>query len=107
MKAASTALAALLVLVAAPLYCRAQPTQPHSSLDDALELYQAFSGKTVIRSPRLPPLSEFAKPIPSSDTNGMRVVLEGELLKHGIQIIPHREIFALAVEVGWSKSPES
>lgn len=79
----------------------------HTPLDEAIELYQEVSGKTVLRSPKLPSLAEFKRPIPSSDTNGLRIVLEYELLTHGIQIVPHREIFALAVEVGWSNSPEA
>jgi hypothetical protein len=91
----------------------AVPAQTSSSaghrnpLDEALELYQQYSGKTVLRSPKLPPLAEFNKPIPSSDTNGMRIVLEYDLLNHGIQIIPHNDVFALAVEVGWTNSPEA
>ena len=84
-----------------------QPGEHLTPLDEALELYQDLSGKTLVRSPSLPPLSEFNKPIPSSDTNGMRVVLENELLQHGIQFIPHREVFALAVQVGWSNSLEA
>ena len=86
---------------------QSQPGEHLTPLDQALELYQEFSGKTLLRSPNLPPLSEFNKPIPSSDTNGMRIVLENELLQHGIQFIPHREVFALAVQVGWSNSPEA
>jgi hypothetical protein len=86
---------------------QSQPGEHLTPLDQALELYQEFSGKTVLRSPNLPPLSEFNKPIPSSDTNGMKVVLENELLQHGIQFIPHSEVFALAVQVGWSNSPEA
>src|SRR5262245_47239501 len=112
MKAAQGIIASLFS-VAFAAACLAQapsgPTQWDTStpLDEALDLYQDFSGKTVLRSPRLPSLSEFNKPIPSSDTNGMKVVLENELLQHGIQFIPHREVFALAVAVGWSNSPEA
>ncbi len=86
---------------------QSRPGEHLTPLDQALELYQEFSGKTLFRSPNLPPLSEFNKPIPSSDTNGMKVVLENELLQHGIQFIPHREVFALAVQVGWTNSPEA
>jgi hypothetical protein len=82
-----------------------QPGEHLTPFDQALELYQEFSGKTVLRSPTLPPLSEFNKPIPSSDTNGMRVVLENELLNKGIELIPLRDLIVMAVESGWKNSP--
>jgi hypothetical protein len=112
MKAAQGIFAQLLFIAFAST-CLAQaqvgPTSwdKRTPLDEALDLYQDFSGKTVLRSPNLPSLSEFNKPIPSTDTNGMKVVLENELLQHGIQFIPHREVFALAVAAGWSNSPEA
>jgi hypothetical protein len=73
--------------------------------DEALELYQEYSGKTVLRSPNLPSLAEFNKPIPSSDTNGMRIVLENDLLNKGIELIPLRDDIVMAVESGWKNSP--
>lgn len=100
------ALMSMALLAGVPASTQAQ-FGDHKVLDEALELYQEYSGKTVLRSPKLPPLTEFNRPIPSSDTNGMRIVLEYELLNHGIQFIPHCEIFALAVEVGWTNSPEA
>jgi len=108
MKAAQGMFASsLLIAFACACFAQAPSSDKRTPLDEALELYQQFGGKTVIRSPNLPTLTEFNKPIPSSDTNGMRIVLENELLKHGIQIIPRREAFALAVEVGWTNSPEA
>jgi hypothetical protein len=104
---ANLALALIVLISGEPAFAQPQSEEHLTSLDQALELYQEFSAKTVIRSPNLPPLSEFNKPILSSDTNGMRVVLENELLQHGIQLIPHRDVFALAVQVGWSNSPEA
>ena len=108
MKAAQGIFATSLSIVfASACLARAPSWDKRTPLDEALDLYQQFSRKTVLRSPNLPSLTEFNKPIPSSDTNGMKVVLENELLKNGIQIIPHCEIFALAVEVGWTNSPEA
>jgi hypothetical protein len=96
---------ALILLVAGPLALHGQSPEKLTPLDEALELYQDYSGKTVLRSPNLPTLSEFEKPITSSDTNGMRVVLENELQKHGIEFIPLREVFVLAVGADWKNSP--
>jgi hypothetical protein len=104
---ANLALALIVLLSGEPAFAQSQSGEHLTPLDEALELYQQFSGKTVLRSPNLPPLSEFNKPIPSSDTNGMTIVLENELFQHGIQFIPHRAVFALAVQVGWSNSPEA
>jgi hypothetical protein len=90
--------------------CLAQaPAGPTSSdkrtpLDESLHFYQQFSGKTVLRSPNLPSLSEFNEPVPSSDTNGMRIVLENELLNKGIEMVPLGEMIATAVEPGWKNS---
>jgi hypothetical protein len=105
MKAAQGLFASLLSIAFAS-DCLAQGPSVQK-LTEALDLYQEFSGKTVLRSPNLPSLPEFNKPIPSSDTNGMKVVLETELFNKGIEFILHREVFALAVPVGWSNSPEA
>jgi len=108
MKALQRMIVVLLFLaIVASCMAQAPSHDKRSPLDDALDLYQEFSGKTLLRSPNLPTLSEFNPPIPSSDTNGMKVVLENDLLQHGIQLIPHREVFALAVAVGWSNSAEA
>jgi hypothetical protein len=80
------------------------PRDHQTPLDEALELYQQYSGKTVLRSPNLPSISEFDKPIPSSDTNGMRVVLENELLNKGVELISLDDAIAMAVESGWKNS---
>lgn len=96
--------ALILLAASAPVASHGQANEKLTPLDHALELYQEYSGKTVLCSPNLPNLSQFEKPIPSSDTNGMRVVLENELQKQGIEFIPLREVFALAVESGWKNS---
>jgi hypothetical protein len=101
---AITALALSVLIVRTPASAQTQSLDRRTPLDEALEFYQDLSGKTVLRSPNLPTLSEFNKPVPSSDTNGMIVVLENELLKNNIEIIPLREIFVLAVEFGWTNS---
>src|SRR5689334_9568617 len=90
MKTTTISLALVLIVPVAGTSVLAQsPPRDHQApLDEALELYQEYSGKTVLRSPNLPSLKEFNKPIPSSDTNGMRVVLENELLNKGVQLIP-------------------
>src|ERR1043165_6013885 len=98
------ALALTSILLGAAAFAQTESQQRLSPLDQALELYQQYSGKTVLRSPNLPSISEFNKPIPSSDTNGMKVVLENELTKHGIEFVPLREVFVLAVETGWKNS---
>jgi len=85
-------------------FAQTESTKAFLSLDQALELYQQYSGKTVLRSPNLPTLTEFNAPIPSSDTNGMKAVFENELSNRGIDIIPLHEVFALAVELGWKDS---
>ena len=86
--------------------CLAQTpsSQKVTPIDEALELYQAYCGKTVIRSANLPALAEFDKPIPSSDTNGMRIVLENELLNKGIEFVPLGDAIVMAVESGWNNS---
>src|ERR1043166_1936010 len=98
------ALALTIILSSASAFAQIESQQRLSPLDQALELYQQYSGKTVLRSPNLPSLSEFNKPIPSSDINGMKVVLENELTTHGIEFVPLREVFVLAVESGWKNS---
>jgi len=101
----SFALGLIVLLAPAPATAQTRSEGRRAPLDEALELSQDLSGKTVIRLPNLPALSEFNNPIPSSDTNGMRVVLENELLQRGIELVPLREAFVLAVESGWKDSP--
>jgi hypothetical protein len=106
MKAAQGLFASLLSIAFASACLAQGPSgQKLSPLDEALELYQDFSGKTVLRSPNLPSLSEFNKPIPSSDTNGMRIVLENDLLNKGVELVPLGEVIVMAVESGWKGSP--
>ncbi len=102
---ANLALALIVLLSGEPAFAQSQSGEHLTPLHQALELYQEFTGKTVLRSHHLPSLSEFNKPIPSSDTNGMRVVLENELLNKGIELIPLSELIVLAVESGWKNSP--
>lgn len=99
---ANVVLRIAVALLCAPAFAQTESGKP--AIDQALELYQQYSGKTVLRSPNLPPLAEFDQPIPSSDTNGMLVVLENELAKRGIEFIPLRGLFVLAVESGWNNS---
>jgi hypothetical protein len=99
------ALALMVLAFGGPAFAQGQPGDRLSPLDKALELYQEFSGRTVLRSPNLPSLPEFNPPIPSSDTNGMRMVLENELLNKGIELIPLRDDITMAVEPGWKNSP--
>jgi hypothetical protein len=80
-------------------------SQKITPIDEALELYQDYSWKTVIRSANLPALAEFNKPVPSSDTNGMRIVLENELRNKGIEFVPLGGVIVMAVESGWKNSP--
>jgi hypothetical protein len=107
MKPGTVSLALMLIvsLAARSVLAQPPPREHQAPLDEALEVYQGYSGKTVLRSPNLPPLAEFNKPIPSSDTNGMRVVLENDLLNKGIELIPLRDDIVLAVESGWKNSP--
>jgi len=102
---ANLALALIVLLSGEPAFAQSQSREHLTPLDEALELYQDFSGKTVLRSPSLPPLSEFNKPISSSDINGMRMVLENELLNKGIELVPLGEVIVMAVESGWKNSP--
>jgi hypothetical protein len=94
----------LFIAFASTCAAQAPSSQKLTPLDDALELYQDYCGKTVIRSASLPTLAEFNKPIPSSDTNGMRIVLENELLNKGIEFVPLGEAIVMAVESGWKNS---
>jgi hypothetical protein len=94
----------MVVLINGLAFAQADLERRPSPLDEAFEFYQEYSGRTVLRSPNLPTLSEFNKPIHSIDTNGMKVVLENELAKHGIEFVPLNEVFALAVENGWKNS---
>jgi hypothetical protein len=106
MKAAQGMVASLLSIAFASACLAQGPSgQRLTPLDEALELYQDFSGKTVLRSPNLPSLSEFNKPIASSDTNGMRIVLENELHNKSIELVPLGEVIVMAVESGWKNSP--
>jgi hypothetical protein len=106
MKAAQGMFASsLFIAFASACFAQAPSSDKRTPVDEALELYQQFSGKTVIRSPNLPSLSEFNKPIPSSDTNGMRIVLENELLNKGIELVPLSGLIVMAVESGWKNSP--
>lgn len=102
---ANVAQALSIVLAGTSAFGQTESPKRLSPLDEAIELYQEYSGRTVLRSPNLPNLPEFTKPVPFSDTNGMKVVLENELLKHGIEFVPLPDVFALAVESGWKNSP--
>jgi hypothetical protein len=107
MKPATVSLALVLIVSLAErsVLAQAPPREHQTPLDEALELYQECTGNTVLRSPNLPSLTEFNKPILSSDTNGMRIVLENELLNKGIELIPLDNTTAMAVESGWKNSP--
>jgi hypothetical protein len=106
MKTQSVSLALVLIISLAGSVLAQPPPRDHQTpLDEALELFQQYSGKTVLRSPNLPSITEFNKPIPSSDTNGMRMVLENELLNKGVELIPLEDAIAMAVEPGWKSSP--
>jgi hypothetical protein len=106
MKAAQGIFAGSLCIALVSASLAQVPARPKlTPLDEALDLYQQFSGNTVLRSPNLPSLTEFDKPIPSSDTNGMRIVLENELLNKGIELVPSGQAIIMAVETGWKNSP--
>jgi len=95
----------LFIAFASACLAQAPSWDKRTPLDEALDLYQQFSGKTVLHSPNLPNLSEFNKPIPSSDTNGMKIVLENELLNKGVEFVPLGDVIVMAVESGWKNSP--
>lgn len=95
----------LFIAFASAALAQVPSSQKLTPLDQALELYQDYCGKTVIRSANLPALAEFNKPIPSSDANGMRIVLENELLNKSIEFVPLGEAIVMAVESGWKNSP--
>jgi hypothetical protein len=83
-----------------------QPDPPGSPTDEALAFYSKLTGRSILRAPHLPSnLPASLKPQLPQETNTAIAFLESELSKQGIELVPHGELFALAVPPGWSSSP--
>ena len=79
--------------------------QAPSPLDAALNVYAELTGKTILRVSLLPPLQDFiADPLPA-DTNAAVALIESDLRRHGIDMVPDGEFFVRVMPAGWSNSP--
>ena len=79
--------------------------KPPTPLEAALNVYAELTGNTILRVSLLPPLQGFiADPLPA-DTNAAVALIESELRRNGIDMVPDGELFVRVMPVGWSNSP--
>src|SRR6266705_971092 len=87
----------LFIAFASACLAQAPSRDKRTPLDEALNLYQQFSGKTDLHSPNPPNLSQFQKPIPTSETSGRQMGPLFELFITGLLFIPLGEAIVKAV----------
>jgi hypothetical protein len=79
--------------------------KPPAPLEAALDAYSEITGRTILRSSFLPAFQGFsADPLPA-DTNAAVALIESELRRHGIDLVPDGELFVRVMPAGWSNSP--
>jgi hypothetical protein len=82
-----------------PSECAENPT------DDALARYAELTDTTILRAPGLPVIAESVTASLPAETNAAVWALKGALLERGVEMLPYRELFTLAVSSGWSNTP--
>jgi len=101
----NAALVFSLVLLS-PFLLRGQPgtleSAPSRSLNEALEVYAELTGRTVLRSSFLANVA-IAAQLPN-DTNAAIRLMEDELRKRGIEVIPDGALFVRVVPRAWTNS---
>jgi hypothetical protein len=94
------------LVLLSPFLLRGQPgalqPAPSRSLNETLEVYAEFTGRTVLRSSFLANVA-IAAQLPD-DTNAAIRLIEDELRKQGIEVIPDRALFVRVVPAAWRNS---
>lgn len=72
--------------------------------DEALEIYAALTGRTVLRPGSLRQLPASIKPKLPTDTNAAIALIVSELAKCRLEVVPDGKTFARVLPEGWTKS---
>jgi len=95
------------VLTSLALASQGQPAfEPKgNATDEALARYAELTDTTILRSSSLGVLKSSATADLPTDTNAAAAALKNALLAQGIELVPFRGLFTIAVPPGWSNSP--
>lgn len=100
-------LVAIAVLSGLPILCNGQSPGKRAAnfTDEALARYAELTDTTILRAPGLPLLAISVTSDLSAETNAAVTTLKSALLAQGIEMLPHRDLFTLAVPPGWTNTP--
>ena len=94
------------LVLLSPFLLRGQPgalqSVPSRSLNEALEIYSQLTGRTVLRSSFLANVA-IAAQLPDGTNVAIRLI-EDELRKQGIEVIPDGALFVRVVPRAWTNS---